>query len=126
MASGAANKVLAARASAVLTTGEVAATRLDLNETFNSRVTVSIDFTVGSLTNCTFRYFVSMDGTTYYPIETTGGGVVSHVLTADGTKVVTIDAPGWKWFRVSAQGSGTVTNSLAALSYRYLQRGSQR
>lgn len=126
MASGAPNKNLAARASAILTTGEVAATRIDLNEAFNGRLTVSIDFTLGSLTNGIFRYYVSDDGTTYYPHETTGGGVVSHTLTADGTKSVTIDAPGWKWFRVTVQGTGTVTSSLAAVKYRYLQRGSQR
>lgn len=125
MASNAPNRALAARASAVLTTGEVAATRIDLNECFNSQVSVQINFTLGMLTNVTIRYYVSMDGTTYVPVDTAGGGVVSHQLTADTTRVVTVSAPGWKFFRATAQGSGTVTNSLLALTYRYLRRGSQ-
>jgi hypothetical protein len=126
MASGAPNQLLAARASAVLTTGEVAATRIDLNDCHLSEVSVLIDFTVGMLTNVIVRTYVSMDGSTYYPVETLGGGVVSYTLTADGTKVAVVRAPGWKWFRATAQGSGTVTSSLLALTYRFLKRGSQR
>ncbi len=125
MASSAPNKSLTARASAVLTTGEVAATRLDLNESYGSQVCVDISFTLGMLTNVTLRYFVSMDGVTYVPFDITGGAVVSTVYTADGTRSVWVNAPGWKFFRVSAQGSGTVTSSLLALTYRYLRRGSQ-
>lgn len=125
MANGSPNKVLVARPAAILTTGEVAASRLDLNEAYASKVAVQLDFVLGSLTNGIFRYFVSMDGTTYYPIEAVGGGVISHTLTADGTKVVTLEAPGWKWFRTSLQGTGTVTSSTGTITYRYLRRGTQ-
>lgn len=126
MANGSANKSFVVRASAILTTGEVAGNVFDLNNAHESRVSVAIDFTVGSLTNCTFRYYVSKDGVTYYPLETAAGGVVSHVPTVDTTKAVLIDGCGWKFLKVSAQGSGTLTNSLAALSIYYLQAGSQR
>ena len=125
MASQAPNQTLAARASAVLTTGEVAATRMDVNEACNGVINVQIVFTLGMLTNCTFRYMVSMDGTTYYPIKSLGAGVASVVPTADSTYVETFNAAGYKWFRVSAQGSGTVTSSLAAIDYRWHKRGSQ-
>lgn len=124
MANSAPNKSLAARASAVLTTGEVAATRIDLNEAWGSEVSVQIAFTLGMLTNGIFRFYVSMDGTAYVPVDTVGG-VVSFTFTADTTRSVVIKAAGWKFMRVTVQGTGTVTNSLAALTYRYLRRGSQ-
>lgn len=123
MASSNANRSIAARASVVLTTGEVAATRIDLNEASGSEVCVQIAFTLGMLTNGIFRYFVSMDGATYVPADTLNGGVVSHTFTADTTRTFVIRAPGWKFMRVSVQGTGTVTSSLAALTYRYLRRG---
>ncbi len=128
MASAAPNKSVAARASAVLTTGEVQADELDLNETFSSLVTAHISFTLGSLTNCTFRFYASPDlssSGTYYPVKTMGGGVTNLVLTGDTEVIESFSLPGMKWFRVSAQGSGTVTSSLAAITYRYLRRATQ-
>lgn len=125
MASSTPNKVLPARASVVLTTAEVAAARLDLNESFDSSVGVQIDFTKGSLTNGIFRAYVSMDGTTYYPLQTASGTASAFTYTADSTFAVTFQCQGWKYFRMTVQGTGTVTSSLAALSYRYLRRGSQ-
>lgn len=125
MASSAPNRVLLARASVVLTTGEVAATRFDLNEAWGSRVTVDLDFTLGMLTNVIVRFYGSMDGTTYKPIAP-GSAVMTETITANATRAYIIDGlVGWKFFRVSLQGTGTVTNSLAAVSYRYLRRGSQ-
>jgi hypothetical protein len=125
MASSAPNREVAARAAAILTTGEVQATALDLNETFSSILTVHISFTLGSLTNCTFRFYVSEDGVTYVPVKTLGGGVTELVLTGSNEVVESFSAPGWKWFRVSAQGSGTVTSSSATITYRYLRRATQ-
>ena len=126
MASSAPNRVLVARAALILTNSEVASSRLDLNETVDSTVGIQIDFTIGSLTNGIFAYFASADGTTYYPVETHGGGVVSHTLTATGTKLVTVQAPGMKWFRVGVTGTGTVTSSSATVTLRHLRRGTQR
>lgn len=123
MASSAHNRSLLARASAVLTTSEVAATRIDLNECRGSEVSVDIDFTLGMLTNGIFRFYVSMDGTTYVPFDMNGAAAVSYTLTATATRAVTIRAPGWKYFRLTVQGTGTVTDSLADITYRYLRRG---
>lgn len=125
MASQAPNKSLAARAPAILTTGEVAATALDLNEAWGSHVTVFLDFTIGSLTNVVVRFYVSMDGTNYYPIAA-GSAVMTETVTATATRCYApASLAGWKWFRASVQGTGTVTSSSATLTYRYLRRGSQ-
>jgi Tfp pilus assembly protein PilX len=125
MASSTPNKVLAARAAAILTTGEVAGTRLDLNEAFDSQVTVQLDFTKGSLTNGIFRAYVSIDGTTYYLLQTEGGTDCAYTYTADTARAIAFRCHGWKYFRVTVQGTGTVTSSSATVSYRYLRRGSQ-
>lgn len=113
------------RAAAILTTGEVAGTALDLSAAKDHIVTVNIDFTVGSLTNCAFRFYASMDGTTYDLIYL--GGVASTVtLTGTDTIAVVIPAPaGYKFFRASAQGSGTVTSSSATITYRFDRPGSR-
>ncbi len=113
------------RASAVLTTGEVAGTRLELKPAQDKQVTVDLSFTIGSLTNITVRFYASMDGTTFDPI-TQGGVVMTEVLTASAERCYVVPRlNGWKFFRVSVQGSGTVTNSLADFTYRYERRGSQ-
>lgn len=125
MASNTPNKVLAARSSTVLTTSEVAATRLDLNEAWGSMVDVQVDFTIGSLTNVILKGYVSMDGTNYYLHHGPTGAAITQTLTASATIAIPIIGVGWKWFRMSAQGTGTVTSSLLALNYRYLRRASQ-
>lgn len=125
MASSGPNKSLAVRASAVLTTGEVAGTSLDLNEAWGSEAVAQIDFTLGMLTNGIFRFYVSMDGTNFYTLMGPTGAVLTQTLTASATNAIPIRANGWKFLRVSVQGTGTVTNSLAAVSLRYLRRGSQ-
>jgi hypothetical protein len=125
MASQAPNKVLAARAAAILTTGEVAATALDLNEAWGSHVTVQLDFTIGSLTNVIVRFYASMDGTTYVPIAA-ASALMTETVTATATRIYAPPAlVGWKFFRATLQGTGTVTSSSATLNYRYLRRGSQ-
>lgn len=126
MASSAPNKQLAARAAAILTTAEVAATALDLNKSYGSNVTASLDFTIGSLTNVTVRHYVSIDGTTYYPIVVDGGTVMSEVLTASSTRAYVMPSlAGWKYYRMTLQGSGTATSSTASITYRYLAAGTQ-
>lgn len=126
MASSAPNKALLARAAAVLTTGEVAGASLDLNFTYSSQVTVDLSFTLGSLTNVVVRFYVSMDGTTFVPINV-AGTLMNETLTASATRAYTMPhLSGWKFFRATVQGSGTVTSSSCTFTYRYLAQGSQR
>lgn len=126
MASSGPNKSMAARAAAILTTGEVAASTFDLNLAYASRVTVDVRFTLGSLTNGIVRCYVSMDGTTWIPVSS-GAAVLTETLTADGTRAYALPSlAGWKFFRASIQGTGTVTSSSATITYRYLAQGTQR
>ena len=125
MASSAPNKAFAARAAAVLTTGEVAAAALDLNEAWGSNVSVQLAFTLGSLTNVIVKHYVSMDGTAYVPVAS-GTAVQTETITADATRAYSLTGlGGWKFYRATLQGTGTVTSSSATLTYRYLRRGSQ-
>lgn len=125
MATSAPNKEHIVRAAAVLTTGEVAGTTFDLNNAWGSCASAQIDFTLGSLTNGIFRFYVSMDASTWYPLADAGGAVVSYTFTADTTRAIPLSAVGWKHLRISVQGTGTVTSSSAAMKLRYLRRGSQ-
>ncbi len=118
-------KALLGRASAVLTTGEVAGAALDLELAKDKRVVVDFSFTIGMLTNVTVRFYGSMDGTTYDLIgDLAVPGTSSVALTANTERLYTMPPlMGVKWFRVSVQGSGTVTNSLCDFTYRYERRG---
>jgi len=122
MASSAPNKHFAVRAAAILTTSEVAGTSFDLNEAKDSEATVQIDFTLGSLTNGIFRFFVSMDGSTFYTLMGPTGAAITQTLTANSSLAIPVQAPGWKFMRVSVQGTGTVTSSSATVGLRYLRR----
>lgn len=123
MASNAYNRSLVARAAAILTASEVAATRLDVNEARGTALNVQVDFTLGSLTNVVIKFYVSMDGTNWYEYRAGTGASITQTLTANTVMSVPIDATGWKFFRASAQGTGTVAGSSCALTYRYVRRG---
>jgi hypothetical protein len=113
------------RASLVLTTGEVAGAAMKLANAHNAQVTVDLDFTIGSLTNVIARFYASMDGTTYDLIYDSGNATS---LTLTGSDTVAVPMPslaGYKFFRASVQGTGTVTSSLCAFNYRWLRKGSQ-
>lgn len=125
MASSAPNQAFIARAAAILTTAEVAATALDINSAWGGQLNVQLDFTIGSLTNVTVRHYVSIDGVTYYPLAS-GTAVFSEVITASATRAYCMDVlGGWKFYRATLQGNGTVTSSSATVTYRYLKRASQ-
>jgi hypothetical protein len=112
------------RASAVLTTGEVAGAALPLERVKDKRVTVSFNFTQGSLTNGIIRFYVSRDNSTYFPLYL-GGTAMTETLTADGTRCYALPPMnGWKWFRATLQGTGTVTSSAGAFSYFWEKLGS--
>lgn len=118
---------LLGRAAAVLTTGEVAATTLNLlsNPPHDAQVAADVAFTLGSLTNGIFRFYASMDGTNFDLIYN-GGTASTITLTANADLCVVIPPlSGYKYFRASVQGTGTVTSSSAAITYRWLRKGSQ-
>lgn len=126
MAASAPNKSIVMRAAAILTTGEVnGALTLDLNEAYDSQAAIQIDFTLGSLTNGIFRFYVSSDGTNFYSLMGPTGAALTQTLTANSSLAIPVRAPGWKLLRVSVQGTGTVTSSSATVTCRYLRRGSQ-
>lgn len=113
------NKSQVGRASAVLTTGEVAGARINLDRAKDATVSVDLSFTIGSLTNVVVRFYASMDGTTYDPIAI-NGAVVTETITATANRCYAFpNLAGWKFFRASVQGTGTVTSSLCAFEYRY-------
>ncbi len=113
-----------ARTIAVLTTAEVAATTLQVGDAFGGTFGVEVDFTVGSLTDVSIRFYVSNDASTWRPFADLRGER-SYALTENTSAAYQFQAAGWKFFKVSFQGAGTVTNSLAAAVYRMLRRGSQ-
>jgi hypothetical protein len=119
-------KKQAARAAAILTTGEVAANAFLTEKSDNGALTVELKFTIGSLTNVIVKFYGSADGTNYYAVNEPYVGL-SETLTGSVNKYYTFPAlPGLKRFRVSLTGTGTATNSTATVNYYYFQRGSQR
>lgn len=128
MGSSALNRVLAARAAAILTTGEVAASAIDVNDIApHTQIIVDVDFTLGSLTNVILKAYCSMDGSTYVQMAEGPAATLAGVtLTASDTRYWALPVPtGAKWFRVTAQGTGTVTSSSLTLNYRYQRRGAR-
>lgn len=123
------NRNLVARASAILTTGEVAGTIIDLNDMSPAGLALFYDFTIGSLTNVIIRVYVATDAapTTWIPLLfVPTGTAIAATVTATATGAISLPpAPGFKWMRVTAQGTGTVTSSLLALTWYYLRRGAR-
>lgn len=126
MASSAYNKAFAVREAAILTTGEVNGTSFDLNNANNSEVVAEISFTLGSLTNGIFRVYASVDGTNFFKLTDSSGAAIALTLTASNSLAVPLRAGGFKFLRISVQGTGTVTSSSATVNLRYLRRGAQR
>lgn len=123
MSSPYANRSLVLRPSTVTTTAAVNSLPFLLNKAWDKTVSVDMRFTVGSLTNCTFSFLVSVDNVTYVPLDAGASGVVAWVPTASANRSVTLCAPGWVYLVVSVQGSGTVTGSLAAITARWMAKG---
>jgi hypothetical protein len=106
------------RAAAILTTGEVFGTALDMANTVDGRVTVDLTFTIGSLTNVIVKFYGSADDITYDPLAN-GIAQLTETLTASAERMYVISAPGVRYFKASVQGTGTVTSSTCAYVYRY-------
>lgn len=112
------SKSFVARAAAILTNSAVAASTINGSKLADGTLSVQIDFTLGSLTNVIINPQGSQDGTTWYDITTPG----ALTLTASGTKSLPVSAVGWKFFRVTATGTGTLTSSSLTLTYRWLDK----
>ena len=113
------------RASAVLTTGEVAGASLLLDNVWGGQVVSQFNFTLGMLTNVIVKAYVSMDNVTFFPLTDDDGTPFTQTITATDTRAVINHCSGWKYFRLSVTGTGTVTNSLCDFTYRGLKVGSQ-
>lgn len=117
------NKNFSVRSAAILTTGEVDGAIFDLDTAWGHGVGVKISFTLGSLTNGIFRFYVSDDGTNWFPLLGANGSTLTQTLTASSTLAVPVQPLGWKSLKVSVQGTGTVTSSSATVSINYCKRG---
>lgn len=107
------------RASAVLTTAEVAGATFSLRKAKDAVVNVDFSFTIGSLTNVIVYFYASMDGTNFDAI-TTNGAVYTETITASAERCFVLPSlNGYKFARVSVKGTGTVTSSLCDFTYRY-------
>lgn len=108
------------RQAAILTTLEVDGAEVLLDQFDGGNVSVQLSFTLGSLTNVVLRPYVSMDGSTWLQLSGESGALLAPTLTASATTALHFACAGWKYFKLSAQGTGTVTSSLLAFSYRGL------
>lgn len=124
MASSSPNKNFVVRSAAVLTNSEVKGNNFDLNNAWGGEVSIQVDFTLGSLTNVIIKFYVSMDGSTWYDLKDYSGNN-SYTVTASQTTAYAAAAMGWKFFTVGVTGTGTVTSSSIATQLHYLRRGTQ-
>lgn len=115
---------VAGRTAAILTTGEVSAPTLQVGDAYAGQFGVEVNFTLGSLTDVTVRFYVSSDNATWRLFADSRGND-TYALAANSSKAYQFQAAGWKYFKHSFQGSGTVTSSSASSTYRMLRRGSQ-
>lgn len=108
------------RTSAILTNAYVAGTVLKDCENKNQLI-LYVDFTLGSLTSVSLKIEFSPDGDNYYQEslgtilanDITEAGV-THTLTATGKVAIALPIK-CSYIKVSAIGTGTVTNSLLAI-----------
>lgn len=115
------------RPSAVLTASYVFTTGVDVRSC--NQAALLVDFTKGSLTTGEIKAQGSQDGTTWYdiPFSNTTAGTTSsneflaplrvyvHQMDASSTHIVYVPLV-LKWFRIGYKGTGTVTNSLGAVT----------
>lgn len=116
-------KQIDVRAAAILTNAFVAGTVLGPTERLEDyeQLVILVSFTIGSLTTCEVKLEFSNDGVTYYQetFEDLAGtnataSLGQHQYSATGN--YTIERPiKFRYVRVSAQGTGTVTSSSLTL-----------
>ena len=112
-------RVAAIRASTVLTGSYVAGTLLRDDISKYNQLVVLVDITLGSLTSAEVRVEFSLDNVRWFQkpfqlvISSTQASVSSgeYTFTVDG--LYPMDFPiAYNFIRISAKGTGTVTNSL--------------
>lgn len=122
-------KLYEIRPSTVLTNTLVAGNILGEAITSNliyekNQLILAIDFTLGSLDSADIVIEYSQDGTNYYQetiqsIDYTTGVITevsaTHTLTASGSFYIATPIK-WRYVKVSAIGTGTVTSSLLAIN----------
>lgn len=122
------------RTSTVLTNAYVAGTDIGpssvgLNESIfvYDELQLLVDFTIGSLTSASIKIEFSDDGTIWFQevVDSIGTPSASAVVVTENMATRTFLATGKyrislavnnKWIRVSSIGTGTVTNSLLAIT----------
>lgn len=109
------------RSSVILTGSYVASTVLSEVHGQNQLV-LYVDFTKGSLTTAEIKVEFSTDGTNYYQevselpnSGSTAVSLVERVLSATGAYQIFVPIKA-RYVKVSAKGTGTVTNSLMAIT----------
>lgn len=116
------------RSSAALTTSYVEATLLDpqgigsnADPVENNKLVLLVGFTIGSLTSAEIKIEFSDDGETYYQEtnSSVSGGtstltVNENKMSASGNYVYSIEYTA-RYIKVSAKGTGTVTDSLMSI-----------
>ncbi len=119
-------KIYSVRSSAVLTNSYVAGTVIgDPNLIYEkNQLVILVGFTIGSLTSGGIKVEFSPDGTTYYneaydDIATSTGVISERLITrtfsATGNYRIAIPIKD-RYIKISAIGTGTVTNSLMSIS----------
>lgn len=110
------------RSAAILTNAYVAGTILKDCSGYD-QLTLYVDFTIGSLTDLQVKVEFSVDGGTTYAqetfssISTTTDTLSLGIHKMAGSGVFTINVPvQGDWIKVSAIGTGTVTNSSCAIT----------
>jgi len=115
------NKVV--RTSLITTTSYVAGTVLEDMESFNQLI-LEVAFTIGSLTSAELKIEYSNDGTTYFQDtnKSISSGVstlylANYTWTAGGNYQIEVPVLA-RFIKISVKGTGTVTNSLIAITSR--------
>ena len=113
------------RAAAILTTAEVKTAALSVVPADGGRFVLRLQLTLGSLTNASFNFYSTDDGTTWTPHELSDG-TVTRQFTATTDRDLVIEAPGKQAIAVGVIGVGTTTSSSATVTAYWLKRGTQR
>jgi hypothetical protein len=120
-------KKTSVRSAAILTNSYVAGTVIGpttgdklLTHQYN-QLTLLVDFTIGSLTDVLIKVEFSDDGTTYFQEhnKTVSSGITTfnaneYKLTATGKVAIGIPV-NYRFIKISAVGTGTVTSSSLAI-----------
>jgi len=120
------NKQFTVRDSAVLTDTYVAGTVINLTDGGFNQLVIYPSFTIGSLTSAEIKVEFSKDGTTYHQETLEEPTSASGTITAyaaehklGSTYNPRIPVPihsGETHIKISAKGTGTMTNSLLAIN----------